>query len=232
MDRNPLKTQNQPNFPGNCRRCGECCRKGGPCLHNEDRPLVDGGIIPLRDLYTIRQGETVYENVRDTLSPAKTDLIKIKSRNGSRACIYLSESGGFAECRAYRSRPLECRALDCRNTREIEKIYDRDRLTRKDLLSGIEGLWELVADHQDRCDFKKLGIHVGKLNTDAQKESLEAIREALAYDLQIRTAVAEKAGVDPEITDFLFGRPLTETFVMFGLRVVMDENRFRLAPLR
>ena len=45
-----------------------------------------------------------------------------------------------------------------------------------------------------------------------QKEILEIIR----YDTQIRNLVVKKGGMDSEILDFLFGRPLTVTIKSFG----------------
>jgi hypothetical protein len=39
-----------------CRRCGTCCRKGGPALHREDRHLVVDGLIPA-DVYFDAESE-------------------------------------------------------------------------------------------------------------------------------------------------------------------------------
>ena len=70
---------------------------------------------------------------------------------GGRTCVFYDE--GAAACRVYTHRAAECRALNCRDTREIEAIYEKDRLTRRDLLEGVSGLWELVADHQQQCAY-------------------------------------------------------------------------------
>ena len=106
--------------------------------------------------------------------------------------------------------------MKCWDTREIEAIYAKDRLTRKDLLSDIEGLWELVKDHQSRCSYEKIKKMLQKQGNNKgamQKEIVEMIR----YDTQLRHLVVKKGGMDCEILDFLFGRPLTVTIKSFGL---------------
>ncbi|MDY6790804.1 MAG: YkgJ family cysteine cluster protein [Thermodesulfobacteriota bacterium] len=197
-----------------CIRCGTCCKKGGPSFHLEDKTLIDKGIILSKYLFTIRKGEPAYDNVRQELLPLSSELIKIKGKNDSSTCIFYNESEN--KCNIYQNRPVECKAMKCWDTREIEAIYAKDRLTRKDLLSDIEGLWELVKDHQSRCSYEKIKRMLQKQgnNKDAmQKEILEMIR----YDTQIRHLVVKKGGMDCEILDFLFGRPLTVTIKSFGL---------------
>jgi len=104
---------------------------------------------------------------------------------------------------------MECRSLKCWDTREIERIYAENRLTRKDMMGNIEGLWDLIEDHQSRCDYEKIGCMIKDSETGKKNNILE---ELFRYDIHIRELVVEKSGIDPEMTDFLFGRPLTETF--------------------
>ena len=127
-----------------CARCGTCCIKGGPSFHHEDKELIDKGIILSKFLYTIREGELSYDNVKECLLPAASDIIKIKGQKDSWTCAFFNEN----ECTIYDNRPLECRLLTCWDTREIEKVYSKNRLTRKDLLSAVEGLWDLIEEHQ------------------------------------------------------------------------------------
>ena len=196
-----------------CIRCGTCCKKGGPSFHLADKHLIDKGIILSKYLFTIRKGELAYDNVRQELLPLSSELIKIKGKNDSSTCIFFNESK--KKCKIYKNRPVECKAMKCWDTREIEKIYSKNRLTRKDLLFGIEGLWGLVKDHQSQCSYEKIKKMLQKQDNgkDAiQKEILEMIR----YDTQIRHLVVKKGGMDSEILDFLFGRPLTVTIKPFG----------------
>ncbi len=182
-----------------CRRCGTCCKKGGPSFHSEDRFLIEDGLILSKHLYTIRKGETVYDNVTGRLCSAESEIIKIKGKHGRWTCVFFNEHG----CDIYDNRPIECRALKCWDTRDIEKIYACNRLSRKDLLSEIKGLWELIQDHESRCSYQKL-----RQLLKQSPENKDEIQLMLAYDKEIRAVASEKGRIDPEMTDFLFGRPM------------------------
>lgn len=196
-----------------CMCCGICCKKGGPSFHLADKHLIEEGIILTKYLFTIRKGELAYDNVRQELLPLSSELIKIKGKNNSSTCMFFNESE--KKCEIYQNRPAECRALKCWDTQEIEKIYSKNRLSRKDLLFDIEGLWELVNDHQARCSYetiKKMLQEQDRSKNAIQKE----IGQIIQYDTQIRHLVVTKGGMDSKILDFLFGRPLTVTLKSSG----------------
>ena len=214
-----------------CIRCGTCCKKGGPSFHREDRELIDKGIILSKFLYTIREGELSYDNVKECLSPAASDIIKIKGQGDSWACIFFNENE--SECAIYDDRPLECRVLTCWDTKEIEAMYSKNRLTRKDLLSSVEGLWDLVEDHQQRCAYDKVKRFTDDLKEDKKKAAaIKGINEIIEYDTRIRQLVAEKGGLDPAMVDFLFGRPITETIRMYGFKITRKGDKYHLLPTR
>jgi Fe-S-cluster containining protein len=194
-----------------CDRCGTCCRKGGPSFHRQDRALIDQGTIPSKYLYTIRVGEPVHDNVKGEIIAAETDIIKIKGHAGSWKCIFLDEDRNL--CRIYANRPLECRALTCWDTREIEKIYAAERLSRKDLLSTIEGLWDLIEDHQRRCSYDTLRKLLASKPTPETRRQLS---EIMQYDDRLRRLIVAQGQMERELLDFVFGRPLTETLKLFG----------------
>jgi Fe-S-cluster containining protein len=193
-----------------CRRCGTCCRKGGPALHLADRHLIERGSLPLKHLYTLREGELVWENVRGGVIPLETEIIKIKEADRGRACRFLNEAENG--CAVYGNRPLECQALKCWDTREIEALYQRDRLSRRDLLEKIPDLWDLVKRHETECRLQRV-----RRLCDGNASDPAALARILAYDREIRRLVKARSGIDPEILDFLFGRPL-ETLVLGGQR--------------
>ena len=204
-----------------CIRCGTCCKKGGPSFHLADKHLIDKGIILSKYLFTIRKGEMAYDNVRQELLTLSSELIKIKGKNDSSTCVFFNESEKI--CKIYKNRPVECKALKCWDTREIEKIYSINRLTRKDLLFDIEGLWELVKDHQVRCSYEKIKEIIQKQDNSKnaiQKEICQIIR----YDTQMRHLVVKKGGMDSKILDFLFGRPLTITIKSFGFAYSLEKS--------
>jgi Fe-S-cluster containining protein len=209
-----------------CQRCGVCCEKGGPSLHREDRRLVDDGQIPARCLFTLRQGELARDDIRGTLAPLPAEIIKIKGRDGRWTCqFYDRRSRG---CTIYGHRPLECRVLDCRDTRKIEMVYDTDRLTRKDLLASVQGLWELIEDHERHCSYAELDRLVRQGGGEIQPPQEAAILEMLRFDAHIRQLTVEKAGLDAGMLDFIFGRALSDTIGMFGLKLEKLDDTYRL----
>jgi Fe-S-cluster containining protein len=211
-----------------CRRCGRCCRNGGPSFHHADKGLIEKGIIHCRFLYTIRKGELAYDNVRGCLQTVGSDIIKLKGKQGSWTCRFFDESQ--KACRIYENRPLECRALKCWDTSEIESIYAENRLSRKDLIAKIEGLWDLIEDHQTRCDYET----IRRLVTAVHRYKKEAARcmliEIIRYDTEMRKLVVSKGGLDAEMLDFLFGRPLLKTLENFGLKVRQNGAKINLMP--
>jgi len=227
-----------------CRRCGICCRKGGPGLHLEDKGLVETGRIPLEQLYTIRAGETVYDNVRERLHRTSRDIIKIKSRPGRPECVWLNPAGNG--CDHYDDRPLECRVLNCRDTHEIESVYCRKRLVRKDLVGEVQGLWDLIRDHQDRCDPRQVelrtravdpslkvspefhidpsGLHSRSDSTYGGSEATAELNRILQYDLHLREVLTEQGGVHPDRVDFLLGRPLYKMLRPLGIDIRLKKD--------
>lgn len=207
-----------------CSRCGTCCKKGGPALHGQDRELVESGRIPLTDLYTIRAGELARDNVRGILQPLAAEIVKIKGRRvGYRTCRYYAAHD--SACRIYAGRPLECRVMQCWDTGEIERIYRRGRLRRKDLLGRVEGLWELIADHDRRCSCEKLRRLAQRWKTGGSRADADRLLEMILYDAHLRQLVIDRGGLDPEMLDFLFGRRLAEIVGQFGIRLQHQGGR-------
>ena len=209
-----------------CKNCGTCCLKGGPAFHKEDKELLESGRISMADVYTIREGEPIYDNVKDVTLFADTDIIKIKGVQRTWSCRFLDQATN--NCQIYKDRPIECQALKCWDTRDIESIYQANRLTRKDLVSGVEGLWELIEDHHEKCSYHLLRSFLKDRGKAPDEKSTERILEMIKYDLAIRPMMVEKGLLDPEILDFLLGRPLIETISMFGLEVVKEGDGYCL----
>ncbi len=209
-----------------CQRCGVCCQKGGPSLHHEDRHLVDEGLIPARCLFTLRQGELARDDIRGTLAPLATEIIKIKGRDGRWTCRFHDPRN--RGCTIYDHRPMECRVLNCRDTREISTLYDTGRLTRQDLLATVEGLWGLIEAHERRCSYAELDHLVRQVDGEGRLNREEAILEIIRFDAHIRQLAVEKAGMDKRMLDFIFGRALSETMGMFGLKLAKVNGTYRL----
>jgi len=209
-----------------CQRCGTCCQKGGPALHQADKPLVDQGILPASCLYTLRRGELARDPVSEDLIELPTELIKLKGQNESWTCTFFAVDD--AQCRIYAHRPLECRSLKCWDTAEFEKLYPSNRLTRRDLLEDVPGLWELVTDHEKRCAYAAIKKLVAQLVANDRDAVMQMLVEAARFDTEIRNLAVEKAGLDVAMTDFLFGRPLMQTITMFGIKVEKHDDGYKL----
>ena len=63
-----------------CIRCGECCLGSSPSLQMPDTSLVYDGFIERENLYTIRLGELVRDNIRGELIVTDQEIIKIKEK--------------------------------------------------------------------------------------------------------------------------------------------------------
>jgi Fe-S-cluster containining protein len=200
-----------------CRRCGTCCRKGGPSFHLADKALIEKGVIHSKYLYTIRKGEVAYDNVRQCLEPVSSDVIKLKGKGKSWTCILFDEKENA--CTIYDSRPIECRALKCWDTKALEDLYAQKRLKREDLIADIEGLWGLIKDHQARCNYETIQKLAIAINRDRGGEARQKLAEIIQFDIEIRKLVVSRGGLDMEMLDFLFGRPLKQTLKNFGLNV-------------
>jgi len=189
--------------------------------------MIDDGRIPARCLFTIRRGERVRDNLKGDLVPLTEEIIKIKGCADRWTCLFYDRA--TRGCGIYAHRPLECRALNCRDTRRIEAVYDKTRLARQDLLSGVNGLWDLIEDHERRCNYEALharveaGIHEGRLKQE------KAILEILRFDAHVRRLTVEKGGLDSRMLDFVFGRPLCDTIKMFDIELAKKNGVYELA---
>lgn len=163
------------------------------------------GVLPLSSLVTIRKGEWVYDGRGRTLRAAETEFVRIRGAGPSWRCLYWDEPA--RSCTIYADRPIECRALACWDTREIEAIYDQPRLTRAEILKDVPGWMELIRTHETHCGIAQLMRRVVRCNVRFPDAGLE---EMVAFDGNMRTLTVERSGISPDILPFLYGRPLRE----------------------
>jgi hypothetical protein len=116
--------------------------------------------------------------------------------------------------------------MACWDTAKIERIMKTPPLNRTDLLSGVEGLWDMICDHEKRCSLIRvnaLSAAVGNGEKTAETELMQMRR----YDKALRDLLVER-GADAEHLDFLLGRPLDRLFGGFGLKLIQEKGRARL----
>lgn len=208
-----------------CIRCGTCCTKGGPTLHDEDAILFSNGVLNTTDVYTLRKGEIV-RNIDDTLMAIEQEMIKIKGQGESWSCIFYDD--GENACKIYQVRPAECRALQCWDLRSLREIMTRPCLQRKDLIDPGDGVLRIIETHEEKCDYATLDAAVKGLQEADSSKAAEKILDLLKYDDYLRPLLAEKLKMDPNVMDFFFGRPLKTTIRMHGLCVKEDGDGFLL----
>jgi hypothetical protein len=104
-------------------------------------------------------------------------------------------------------------------------MYTRRRLTREDLISKIEGLWDLVRDHQERCDYEKINKLINGLDGPHPGRARRELLTIIQFDAEIRKLVLEKGGLDSEMLDFVFGRSLKETLPNYGVTIRSDGTK-------
>lgn len=206
-----------------CNHCGACCTGGGPVLRSQDERLIKTGKLDLSVLYTLRAGERMFNKESLKMEPLATDQIKIKVDPETLRCLFLTPEN---RCDIYSQRPFECRSFKCWDEREIVEVYASDTpLCREDIIGGIKGLWDLVADHHERCSYDLLDELIRKVDDTGDQEAAEKVCEMIAYDQSLRETLVESGRVKAEILDFLFGRPLTTTIVMFNYRIESQDGK-------
>ncbi len=225
----PDNHRNQKLPRTHCIRCGACCIKGGPALHLEDIGILKTKGIKRSDLYTIRKGETVHNNVAGKPSILSEEIIKIKGTGEDYSCIFYGpdEKG----CRIYANRPIECRVLKCWDTKDLEAIFEKNRLCRKQLITPDTSLAHIISAHEQRCSYLTLETLINKMREPEAEDAVEKALELLHFDHNLRPLVAQRLELPIEEMDFFFGRPFTTTIKMFGLQVKQDGDAFLLTPI-
>jgi len=186
-------------------------------LHAPDRELVVSGRLPLAHLFTIRPGEPVVDNVTGTRTTAPGDIIKIRGTGDQWQCRYFDpQTNG---CAIYPYRPMECRLLLCSRPEEAARVYDRDRLSRRDLLTDHADLMALMEDHEHRCGYHDLARLAATALNDGDRIAADSLVAMIAYDGHLRSLISERAPAMATHVEFLLGRPLAASLAGFGLRL-------------
>lgn len=196
-----------------CIRCGTCCLKSSPALHVQDISLIDSNTIPGNNLYTVRKDEFAWDPVKNRLINTPEEFLKINEKGSS--CVFYEEQNN--SCTIYRNRPSQCSALKCWDTEGFMEIFNSPKLERKDIVDdGV--LLGLIEEHEKRCSYSLLKQLIEDINSKGETV-LKQILDILRFDHQMRPFVSGKLGLDPTHMNLYFGRPLTETIIMFGLKV-------------
>jgi len=198
-----------------CIRCGECCQGSSPTLQMEDVPILADGFIAKTDVYTIRAGELVHDNIHDRTKITQEEIIKVREKEVGGGCLYFDEVQ--KSCKIYAHRPFQCKALTCWDLDPFMGVYNGPKASRDEIIRD-KTLTGLIQEHERKCNYDRLDGCVKQIETGGER-AVERVLEVLKFDYHLRPFVSEKLGIESGEMDFIFGRPLTETIIMFGLKV-------------
>lgn len=190
-----------------CRRCGTCCKKGGPALHREDLPLLQGAALSPSNLITIRQGEPAFDPFTERVEPAAIEFLKIAGKGVGWECIFYDPAA--SACTIHADRPLECRLLKCWDTDEIKKVIGINYLGRLDIVDRNDPLRQHILTHEEKCSYKEINALLRQLPAPTRHaDTLAALKTTLDQDMQIRDQAIALFHLSLPQELFYFGRPL------------------------
>lgn len=201
--------------PTSCRRCGTCCRQGGPALHGPDLKLIRTGQLQLDDLITVRRGELAFQPLGTCPEPVHHEFLKLAGQGGTWCCAFYDENTNG--CRRYHHRPMACSVLDCTDTGPLLDLAGQDLLTRYDCLFTNDPLLPLIHEHEQTCpcpDLEAIGRELEQSETTSPLADLEA---AVSRDLAFRSRIAASHRLSLARELFAFGRPLFQLLLPLGL---------------
>jgi Fe-S-cluster containining protein len=212
-----------------CKKCGKCCEKSGPTLHVEDKYLVVQGKIPPSDLVTLRKGEKAFAPGTDEPITLENEIIKIKGKNKSWTCTYLDEKTKL--CSIYESRPVECRLLKCWDIKPIVSIINKNILTRELVFQKIEGLDQLIKEHEEKCSYPEIKSLLAEAENN--QKALEKLKDIILFDINIRELVCEKQKAASYMLDLIFGRSIINTIGQFKFKASFSkESGLVISPFK
>ena len=202
-----------------CTRCGTCCRKGGPTLHEEDREILLEGHIGRQHLITIRKGELAFSPLSGRIEPISKEIIKIAGKGKEWACCLYDEKK--SSCSIYAHRPLECRLLKCWDTSMLLSVIVKDTLTRADIIGRDEPIIKFMDTHEKECSVQIAEDLISEIkNSNNDSGAIEKLTALLHQDIVLRSSAVSEFGLSLEAELFIFGRPLFKILNAKGFKFV------------
>ncbi|MEW6585589.1 MAG: YkgJ family cysteine cluster protein [Nitrospirota bacterium] len=201
-----------------CRRCGTCCRKGGPILHREDRKILFEGFVGHQHLMTIRKGERAFNPVTEKVGAVPIELVRVMGKGTGRTCFFFDEER--ASCRVYEHRFLECRLLQCWDPSQIMQVIGRNTLSRFDLINPDDPIVEVIGMHDRDCPGGEVeDLASNSLTASDRADVFRRLSSLVRKDEAIRSYALDELGMKKEYELFIFGRPIRQILRDYGLRV-------------
>ena len=208
---------------GSCKRCGTCCRKGGPVLHREDKEILRVGHMGYGQLVTVRKGEPVFNPLKGRVERVSKEVIKIRGKAKDGSCYFYLEAD--AACALYEHRFLECRLLKCWDTADIIRVAGRNTISREDIINRGDPVLDVIVAHERECPVEELEDLITASSSGGDRKGIFArLGEMVAKDLSVRSYALSELGLDQAVELFIFGRPLVELLRDRGLTVRMPKG--------
>lgn len=197
-----------------CRRCGNCCKQGGPALHGQDLQLFDKEWLRFKDLITVRRGELAIQPLIDRPQPVLREFVKIKGQGRDWCCFFYDHAA--EGCSIYGHRPVACGLLDCKQPEALLAIAGKDLLSRFDLIPPDDPLLRLVQLHDEKCPCPDLSS-LGSQLVSAGEGVLMELTQQVNLDLAVRGQAAREFALSLDLELFYFGRPLFQLLQPLGV---------------
>ena len=185
-----------------CIHCGQCCKNAGPTLHPGDEELLRRGVVSRAQLRTVRAGEDVFSHWEGRRVVLEHEQVTV-SPTRDRACRFWDR---FSQrCTIHELRPLQCRAQQCWDTAEADRLASTPGLTRLDLLAAGDPLREAVVEHDRLCPPALLRELASEARQDPGGRASGALLELVEADLELRSRLVERGLASAAELPFLLG---------------------------
>lgn len=216
-----MRTKNTPHgLDKTCQRCGTCCTKGGPALHNEDLHLFRSNRLSIESCITIRKGEPVVNPLAQKPEPAYCEIIKIAGKTNSWQCRFFKEKEKL--CGIYGNRPVECSLLKCWDTQALTEVIYKNNVHRSELVTDST-LLGLIKHHEEVCSFQTLSAL-------AEQKKYTQMSSILNLDLSLRQDALRQHGITLAMELFYFGRPMFTSAAFYNLTVKETQKGLEVTP--
>lgn len=216
------------NTRKHCRRCGTCCRKGGPVLRREDLPLVRQGRIRHDQLVAIRIGEQGCNPASGRLEPVPVELLKVRGQGNGWTCLFFTEDGN--SCAIHAQRPMTCRLLACWQPEALLATIYQETLQRRDLLNPSDPLLAYIDRQEQECPVSEFNSLLARIAAAGEEADLAPLARLLRDDLALRSDFAGKTGLSLAMELFVLGRPFFSQLAGSGVEWREEQGNIRLLP--
>ncbi len=189
----------------------------------DDIDLVMEGVLLPVQLITYRKGEPAWHPLERQMIVLPYEMIKIRTVDEGKACMLYNAA--TTSCSIYEDRPLECRALKCWDTSEIESLFLKDLLHRGVLFKKSGTLSQLVDAYEKAIPVEDILFFCDAANRGTPEDrarAYEHMERVAKVDRQFRHQACKALGLGEDDLLFYFGSPAEDIFK----RVMeLDKNR-------